>query len=103
MRVIAGARETRHPAAMAHDPAHQTRRLIDRLRHLGRHAEADHLARQLSLHGVESGLLLALREACETVLTAVEAIDPVSQTMIEELRLEVEKRLRPPDQAREPG
>jgi hypothetical protein len=60
-------------------------------------AEADHLNRQLSLHAVERGLLFALREACETILTAIEAIDPVTQTMIEELRLEVESRLRLPD------
>ena len=39
-------------------------------------------------------MLFALRAACETVLTAIQAIDPVTQTMIEELRLEVEKRLR---------
>lgn len=32
----------------------------------------------------------------EMLLTAIEAIGPVTQTMIEELRLEVEKRLRPP-------
>jgi hypothetical protein len=31
------------------------------------------------------------------VLTAIEAIDPVCQTMVEELRLEVDKRLKPHD------
>jgi hypothetical protein len=55
------------------------------------------LARQLLLHEGEAGLLFA----CETVLTGIEAIDPVSQTMIEVLRLDVEQRLRvqrrPPD------
>ncbi len=51
-----------------------------------------------TLHGAERGLLFTLREACETILTAIEAIDPVTQTMIEELRVEVEKRLRPPDE-----
>jgi hypothetical protein len=79
---------------MAQDPAQRTQNLIARLRQLGHHAEADHLARHLSLHSVECSLLFALREACQTVLTAVEAIDPVTQTMIEELRLEVEKCLR---------
>jgi hypothetical protein len=79
---------------MALDPAEQTRALVDQLRQRGHHAEADHLARQLLLHEGEAGLLFALREACETVLTSIEAIDPVSQTMIEVLRLEVEKRLR---------
>ena len=79
---------------MALDPAEQTQALVNQLRQRGHHAEADHLARQLLLHEGEAGLLFALREACETVLTGIEAIDPVSQTMIEVLRLEVEQRLR---------
>jgi hypothetical protein len=82
---------------MAPDPARQTRDLIERLRERGRQAEADYLDRQLSLNAVERGLLFALRESCETILTAIEAIDPVTQTMIEVLRLEVESRLRQPD------
>ena len=86
---------------MAHNPTQQTRDLIARLREHGHHAEADHLDRQLSLHAVERGLLFALREACETILTAVEAIDPITQTMIEELRLEVESRLRLSDHGKE--
>jgi hypothetical protein len=80
---------------MTDDPARRTGDLIERLREQGHPAEADHLAHHLTLHDAERGLLFALREACETVLTAIEAIDPVTQTMIEELRLEVEKRLRP--------
>ena len=79
---------------MAQDPAQQASDLVERLREHGHHTQAQHLAQLLSLHSVERGLLLTLREACETVLTAIEAIDPVSETMIEELRLEVEKRLR---------
>ncbi len=94
MPALAGATILR---PMAPDSAQQTRNLIERLRERGHPAEADHLNRQLSLHAVERGLLFALREACETILTAIEAIDPVSQTMIEELRLEVESRLRLPD------
>jgi hypothetical protein len=82
---------------MAQDPARLTRDLRERLRERDHHAEADHLGRQLSLHAVERGLLFALRETCETILTAIEAIDPVTQTMIEELRLEVESRLRRSD------
>jgi hypothetical protein len=34
-----------------------------------------------------------LREICQTALTAIEAIDPTTETMLEELRLEVDKRL----------
>lgn len=79
---------------MADDPKQQAQNLIDRLRERGHHTQADQLAHRLTAHDVERGLLFALREACETLLTAVEAIDPVTQTMIEELRLEVEKRLR---------
>jgi hypothetical protein len=81
---------------MANDPAGRTGDLIGRLREQGHNSEADHLAHHLTLHSVERGLLFALREACETILTAIEAIDPVTQTMIEELRVEVEKRLTLP-------
>jgi hypothetical protein len=79
---------------MADDAAQQGSDLVARLREQGRHAEADHLARHLPLQTAERGVLFALREVCETILTAIEAIDPVTQTMIEELRLEVEKHLR---------
>lgn len=41
------------------------------------------------------GMLHALRDACQTILTAIEAIDPVSITAINELRLEVDKHLMP--------
>jgi len=41
-----------------------------------------------------SMFLMALRETCQTVLTAIEAVDPVCATMVEELRLEVDKRVR---------
>ena len=84
-----------HFTCMTHDAAQQTRDLIQQLRAQGHHAQADHLAHQLATD-VGRGLLLALREACETILTAIEAIDPATETMIEELRLEVEKRLGPP-------
>jgi hypothetical protein len=79
--------------SMEVDTAQRARELIDRLRERGHHAQADHLVQTLATR-VERGLLFALREACETILTAIEAIDPVTQTMIEELRLEVEKHLR---------
>jgi len=81
---------------MADDAVGKTQDLVERLREQGHHAEADSLAHHLSVHSVESGFLFALREACETILTAIEAVDPVTQTMIEDLRLEVEKRLSLP-------
>ena len=86
---------------MARDPKEQTKSLVEQLRDRGQHAAADHLERQLSLHAVEHGLLFGLREACETILTMIEAIDPVTQTMIERLRLEVEKRLRLSDEGKD--
>ncbi|HTH99429.1 MAG TPA: hypothetical protein VL752_00675 [Acidisoma sp.] len=48
------------------------------------------------------GVLHALRDACQTILTAIEAIDPVSITAIDELRLEVDKYLMPHGE-RHPG
>ncbi len=88
---------------MTDDPKQKAQDLVDRLRESGHKAEADQLARHLRAQAVERGLLFALRETCETLLTAIEAIDPVTQTMILELRLEVEKRLRLRDDRQEPG
>lgn len=45
------------------------------------------------------GMLHALRDACQTILTAIEAIDPVSITAINDLRLEVDKYLMPHGEA----
>ena len=88
------ANEPEQPGSGAGDAAGRTRDLIEQLRERGHHAQADLLSNHLSLYSMESGLLFALREACETVLTVIEAVDPVTQTMIEGLRLEVEQRLR---------
>lgn len=88
---------------MADETAKRTKILIDRLRERRQHGAADRLAQTLA-RGAESGLLFALRETLETLLTGVEAIDPVTQTMMEELRLEVEKRLGAPGRtAPKPG
>lgn len=48
-----------------------------------------------AVEAVESVFLHGLRDALQSALTAIEAIDPVSATMIDELRLEVDKRLMP--------
>jgi len=80
---------------MDNETTKRTEALIDRLRERREEGAADRLARTL-VHGAESGFLFALRETLETLLTGVEAIDPVTQTMMEELRLEVEKRLGAP-------
>jgi hypothetical protein len=83
-----------HGAPMPEDISKKAQDVIARLRERGHNAQADHLASRLAGEA-EYGLLFALREACLTVLTAIEAIDPVSQTMIEELRLAVDKHLKP--------
>jgi hypothetical protein len=82
-------------------PATRARLLAERLRAEGHDTQADHIEATLDQHAaaaedtVGHGFLHALRDACQTVLTAIEAIDPSSGTAIEELRLEVDKRLMP--------
>jgi hypothetical protein len=83
-------------------PATRARRLAERLRAEGHDAQADHIEATLDNHADTAGddraghgFLHALRDACQTILTAIEAIDPSSGTAIEELRLEVDKRLMP--------
>jgi len=71
--------------------AHQ---VADRLQQRGHTRQAAHLRGVLLERRAAAMLLTALREACQTVLTAVEAIDPVSATMVEELRLEVDTRIK---------
>ena len=79
-------------------PATRARLLAERLRAQGHDAQADQIEATLDQHpddGVGHSFLHGLRDACQTVLTAIEAIDPSSGTAIEELRLEVDKRLMP--------
>jgi hypothetical protein len=58
------------------------------------HAEHAGTLRAALRHGHSGSILrAALRDACQVVLTAIEAIDPVCATMVEELRLEVDARL----------
>jgi hypothetical protein len=75
------------------DTVKSAHRVVDTLQQRG-HAPQAHAVRAVlgrSHAGVV--LLAALRDVCQVVLTAIEAIDPVSATMVEELRLEVDKRL----------
>jgi hypothetical protein len=66
------------------------------LQQRGHHQAAAYIENALGHSG--AALLHALREACQVALTAIEAIDPVSATMIDELRLEVDKHLNTPDE-----
>ena|ERR1700712_3107058 len=86
-------------------PTQQAQALVTRLRDEGHHAEAEQVQDMLDRHAIppedvpaeeaHHGFLHGLRDACQTILTAIEAIDPASGTAIEELRLEVDKRLFP--------
>ncbi len=71
---------------------HAAREVADTLEQRG-HAEHAGRLRAALAHGPGHALRTALRDACQVVLTAIEAIDPVSATMVEELRLEVDARL----------
>jgi hypothetical protein len=75
---------------MAEDPAAAAGRVADHLHARGHQRHAAHLRSVLMANRVGTALLSALREACQTILTAIEAIDPVSATMVEELRVEVD-------------
>lgn len=83
-------------------PALRAQALARHLREQGHIREAEQIEATLTADGsvpeaepAGHGFLHALRDACQTVLTAIEAIDPVSITAINELRLEVDKHLLP--------
>jgi len=60
------------------------------------HAEHARTLRAALAHGHSGSILRsALRDACQVVLTAIEAIDPVCATMVEELRLEIDAWAKP--------
>ena len=72
----------------------RTAKIIEELKALGRTDEAWHMHRTLEERASDT-FLLALREACETVLTMIEAIDPATETLLEELRADVDAWLTP--------
>lgn len=91
-------------------PAIRAQQLAQQLRDQGHAEEADRIEAAIAYHAPASagedlghGFLHALRDACQTILTAIEAIDPVSITAIDELRLEVDKRLMPHGEGRSPA
>jgi hypothetical protein len=77
---------------MTETPADRARALATRLNEQGQQTHAENIAAALAMKS-EQGLFAVLRETCETLLTALEALDPKTRLMAEELRLEVEKRL----------
>jgi hypothetical protein len=77
----------------ADDPADRATALVHRLRERGHLDASERLNTTIATHRGTGGLLEALREACQSVLTAIEAIDPATYAAIEELRLDVDRRL----------
>jgi hypothetical protein len=86
---------------MTEPPIKRTQQVIQRLQESGHHKQAAQFEGALA-GGIGAGLLMALREICQTALTAIEAIDPTTETMLEELRLEIDKRLGPHHAAEQP-
>jgi hypothetical protein len=93
---------------MVNEVREQTEDAIRQLREAGHLKEAQQLETALdsgSLDGAtpdvesEGGLVdalpLTLREACQTVLTAIEAIDPNMEMLLEQLRAKIDNLLTP--------
>lgn len=74
------------------------RQVADKLDQRGHAEHAGKLRAALEHNHSVAVLRSALGEACQVVLTAIEAVDPVSATMVEELRLEVDAWAKPGSQ-----
>jgi hypothetical protein len=89
------------------DPEESAERLARLLAEHGHPQHAHGLRRALArgAGGAGRAVLLALDEACQTLLSAVEAFDPETEGLIEELRLSIDRRLKPPgkEAGPEPG
>ena len=77
---------------MTQDPTDRATRLSEQLRQSGHDAASADIAATLTRHH-GNALVEALRETCQTLLTAVETLDPASYAAIEELRLDLDRRL----------
>lgn len=71
---------------MTDEPLKKAQHVLHTLEEQGHHAPAA---------GFRAAVLTGLREALGTLLTAVEAVDPKTEMAIEELRLSIEKHLKP--------
>jgi hypothetical protein len=80
---------------MTEDLRSKVQKLADSLREGGHPRHAAALSSFLSGNLVGVALLQALRAMCDTLLTAVEAIDPVSEMELERIRRAVDDLLTP--------
>ena len=71
----------------------RARVLANRLRAEGHDEAATRLEASLGGSAVGTAVRHTLDDVCQWLLTAVEALDPKTAAMVEELRLEVDKRL----------
>ena len=71
----------------------RARALASRLRAEGHSEAATRVEAAIGSSTVGSAVRHTLDDACQWLLTAVEALDPKTAAMAEELRLEVDKRL----------
>lgn len=69
-------------------------RAIRRLQEIGQPEHARHIERALGSR-IADVFPLTLREACQTVLTAIEAIDPNTEMLLEQLRGKIDRLLTP--------
>ncbi len=72
----------------------KTEAAIRQLNEIGRPEEAQHLRHALGTQ-IADAFPLTLREACQTVLTAIEAIDPNTEMLLEQLRSRIDMLLTP--------
>ncbi len=79
---------------MSDDVREHAQKLAQDLENAG-HTEHAAKVRHTLGGNVEGGFLWALRNVCDTLLTFVEAIDPVSEMTLEGLRNKVDAQLTP--------
>jgi hypothetical protein len=82
---------------MSEDVREHARKLAQDLENSGHMEHAEKVHNVLSSHSVEDTFLWALRGVCDTLLTFIEAIDPVSEMTLEGLRNKVDAALGPAD------
>ena len=79
---------------MTDEVREQTEHVIRQLKETGRPEQAQHLEQALGTT-IADAFPLMLREACQTVLTAIEAIDPNTEMLLEQLRAKIDALLTP--------
>jgi hypothetical protein len=80
---------------MSEDVREHARKLAQDLENSGHMEHAEKVHHVLSTHSVEDTFLWTLRGLCDTLLTFIEAIDPVSEMTLEGLRSKVDAALGP--------